>query len=330
MSATSGCIHKLFEQQVTYRPEAIAIESNSTAWTYLKLESFSNQIANRLRRLGVARGSHVGACLSRSPSAVAAFLGILKAGGVFVPLDASFPIESIRFMVRDAQLKHFVVDSAGVEKLSRIPEVDRFFLNVEEINDTFSEAPDVPGAPSDLAYIMYTSGSSGAPKGIMIEHRGIVRLVSNPNYVNLSPEETILQLAPLSFDASTFEIWGALANGSRMVIVPGDKPSLSDIAKCLTQCIVTTLWLTSGLLNAMVDEHPHAFRRVRQLLAGGDVLSPHHVRRAIYAMENGCVINGYGPTENTTFTCCHRVRIEDTMASSIPIGVPINGTGSIS
>ncbi|MGA8595614.1 MAG: non-ribosomal peptide synthetase, partial [Bryobacteraceae bacterium] len=190
----------------------------------------------------------------------------------------------------------------------------------------FSEAPDVPGAPSDLAYIMYTSGSSGAPKGIMIEHRGIVRLVSEPNYVNLSPEETILQLAPLSFDASTFEIWGALANGSRLVIAPGEKPSLSDIARCLEQCKVTTLWLTSGLLNAMVDVHPRALWQVKQLLAGGDVLSPHHVRRAIDAMENGCVINGYGPTENTTFTCCHRVRMEDTIASSIPIGVPINGT----
>lgn len=326
MSATSGCIHKLFEQQVAERPQAVAVEWNSTAWTYLKLDSVSNQVANRLRRLGVARGSLVGACLSRSPHAIAAFLGILKASGAFVPLDAGFPVESIRYMIRDAQLRHFVVDSAGAQKLSGIPDGDRFFLNVEEESNESSEAPDVAGDPSDLAYIMYTSGSSGAPKGIMIEHRGIVRLVSKPNYVNLSPEETILQLAPLSFDASTFEIWGALANGAKVAIAPGEKPSLSDIAVCLDQCRVTTLWLTSGLLNAMVDEHPRAFRRVRQLLAGGDVLSPHHVRRAIEAMENGCVINGYGPTENTTFTCCHRVRTEDTLASSIPIGVPIGGT----
>jgi amino acid adenylation domain-containing protein len=326
MSATSGCIHKLFEQQVTERPEAIAIQSNTSTWTYSKLESSSNQIANRLRGLGVVPGSLVGACLSRSPSAIAAFLGILKAGAAFVPLDPGYPIESIRFMVRDTQLKYFVVDSTGATKLSNIPDTDRFFTDVEELGDESSKAPDVPGAPSDLAYIMYTSGSSGAPKGIMIEHRSVVRLVSKPNYVNLSPKETILQLAPLSFDASTFEIWGALANGARLVIAPGLTPSLSDIAECLDQCNVTTLWLTSGLLNAMVDEHPTAFRRVRQLLAGGDVLSPHHVRRAIQAMKNGCLINGYGPTENTTFTCCHRVRIEDTTAPSIPIGTPINGT----
>jgi amino acid adenylation domain-containing protein len=326
LQPVSWRVHELFEQQVAERPEAVAIESTSTAWTYLKLESCSNQIANRLRKLGVARGSLVGACVSRSPSAIAAFLGILKTGGAFVPIDADFPLESIRFMVRDTQLKHFVVDSAGADKLGGIPDDGRFFLHIDQIAGESCEAPDVPGSASDLAYVMYTSGSSGAPKGIMIEHRGIVRLVSQPNYASLSPDETILQLAPLSFDASTFEIWGALANGAKLVIAPGEKPSLSDIAACLRQSRVTTLWLTSGLLNAMVNEHPEVFRGVRQLLAGGDVLSPHHIRRAIEAIGSGCVINGYGPTENTTFTCCHRVRIEDTKTPSIPIGVPINGT----
>jgi thioesterase domain-containing protein/acyl carrier protein len=144
--------------------------------------------------------------------------------------------------------------------------------------------------------------------------------------MSITPGDVFVQLAPLSFDASTLEIWAPLLNGARVVVPPPEMNGLADIADSLTRHQVTTLWLTSGLFNAMVDEFPNALRNLKQLLAGGDVLSPTHVRRAMEAMESGCVINGYGPTENTTFTCCHRIREEDTLRATIPIGRPIRGT----
>ena len=139
-----------------------------------------------------------------------------------------------------------------------------------------------------------------------MEHRGIIRLVCDPGYMSIGPDDVFIQLAPLSFDASTLEIWAPLLNGAKLVVPPPEMNSLADIADSLSRYQVTSLWLTSGLFNAMVDEYPEALRNLKQLLAGGDVLSPSHVRRAMDAIGSGRVINGYGPTENTTFTCCHQ------------------------
>jgi amino acid adenylation domain-containing protein len=182
----------------------------------------------------------------------------------------------------------------------------------------------VASTPDDVAYVMYTSGSTGTPKGVRIPHRGIVRLVIDPTYVTLGPAETVLHAAPIAFDASTFEIWGALLTGARLVLAP-PAPTLADLATTIARHHVTTLWLTASLFHLMVDEHLPALRGVRQLLAGGDVLSPPHVARAVAALGAGAVINGYGPTENTTFTCCHAITAADAQGA-IPIGRPIAGT----
>ena len=178
----------------------------------------------------------------------------------------------------------------------------------------------------DLAYVMYTSGSTGTPKGVAIPHRGVVRLVKDTNYASFSPDETFLQLAPISFDASTFEIWGALLNGGKLVVMPPAPPSLEDIGNAIRQHGVTTLWLTSGLFNAMVDERLHDLRPLRQLLAGGDVLSVPHVRKALLELKHTRLINGYGPTESTTFACCHTIAPNTPLGGAIPIGKPIANT----
>jgi amino acid adenylation domain-containing protein len=325
-STSPASVPSLFAQRASETPHAVAIRTESVTWSYNDLDRLSNQIAAKLLRLGAGRGYLVGVMLRRGPQAVAAMLGILKAGAAYVPLDVTHPVEWLRFILTDTALEFVIASVEPSRNLGSLLKDVPNIIHVEEASEENAFAPDVIVEASDLAYVMYTSGSTGNPKGVMIEHRGIVRLVSNPNYVSISAADRFLQLAPLSFDAATFEIWAPLLNGARLSIMPPEAPSLSEIAEAVERQQITVLWLTSGLFNAMVDEFPNAFRNVKQLIAGGDVLSPPHVRKAMEVMQDGCFINGYGPTESTTFACCHRVRVEDTAASSIPIGLPVSGT----
>jgi len=182
------------------------------------------------------------------------------------------------------------------------------------------------GCPTDLAYVMYTSGSTGRPKGVMVENRAVVRLVRNTNFCHFGPDEVFLLFAPVSFDASTLEIWGPLLTGGRLVVMPPQAASLQEVGRVIRENSVTTLWLTAGLFHLMVDERLDDLRPIRQLLAGGDVLSARHVRQVLDNIPDGCLINGYGPTENTTFTCCHSMRVGDRIPDSVPIGRPISNT----
>jgi len=172
---------------------------------------------------------------------------------------------------------------------------------------------------------MYTSGSTGRPKGVVIPHRGVLRLVRDATFMTFGPDTCFLQLAPASFDAATLEIFGPLLNGGRLALMPPGPPSLEGIASALRRHRVTTLWLTSGLFHAMVDERLDDLGALRELLAGGDVLLPSHVARVLGRWPSLRLINGYGPTENTTFTTCHTIR-EVEPRRSIPIGKPIEGT----
>jgi aspartate racemase len=230
-------------------------------------------------------------------------------------------------MVEDSGPLALVTDS---ELLARLPEVAAPVVLVDTDRDAIAARPtrdpDRSATPDDLAYVTYTSGSTGTPKGVMVAHRGVVRLVVSADYVDVSPEDVFLQFAPISFDASTFEIWAPLLNGARVALADPENLSLPEVRHALEHYGVTVLWLTASLFNIVIEANPPELRTVRQLLAGGDALSVGHVTEALARLPETRLINGYGPTENTTFTCCHPVDELPTVASSVPIGRPIANT----
>jgi amino acid adenylation domain-containing protein len=305
-------VHSLFAEEAARRPEAIALVESDRSVTYGELDRRGNRLAARLRAQGIGRGAMVALSAGRSIETVVGMLGILKAGAVYVPIDPTWPAERVAFMLGDADVT-VSLTPAAITEATLAP-------------GGGTEGPVDEISAEAAAYVMYTSGSTGAPKGSRIPHRAIVRLVRGTNYVTLDENETILQLAPISFDASTFEIWGALLNGARLVIAPTPEPSLAEIGALIRRHQVTTMWLTASLFHLMVDERLEDLAPLRQLLAGGEALALPQVLRAAKRLEHGRVVNGYGPTENTTFTCCHTVDPDRVYRSSIPIGRPIANT----
>ena len=324
------CIHQIFEQQVEQRPEAIALKFRDQQMTYRQLNERANQVAHRLRELGVGPEVMVGTLLERSLEMIVGLLAILKAGGAFVPLDATYPTERLAFMAADTKAPVTLTQNSVAQRLSDQNWSRMVIVKLDgdtgELDRRSTLNPAGLATAESLAYVMYTSGSTGRPKGVMVGHRAVVRLVKNTNYVNLTEQETFLQFSPISFDASTLEIWGPLLNGGSLAIMPPDVQSLAEIGAAIRTHGVTSMWLTAGLFNVMVEQRLEDLQPLRQLLIGGDALSPLHVRRALEALPQCRLINGYGPTEGTTFTCCHTISGEDAQGSSIPIGRPIANT----
>ncbi len=322
-------VAELFGVQAAQNPGAVAIVEDAGAVTYGELERRANQLARYLVRRGLQPGTLVGVCVERSAATLVALLGILKAGGAYVPLDTDYPVARLEFMVQDTAAPLIVTLEqhrglfAGGVAAARLVCLDALAadLAAEAVED-----PRVTVTPEMPVYVMYTSGSTGQPKGVVIPQRGVVRLVCNPDYVTLGPREVILHNAPLAFDASTFEIWGALLNGGCVALLPAGPVSLTEIGEAIRRHGVTTLWLTAGLFHLMVEERLEDLRPLRQLLAGGDVLSPEKVRKVLQGLPDCRLINGYGPTENTTFTCCHTVTRTEALAGGVPIGRPVANT----
>ncbi|HEY0510562.1 MAG TPA: amino acid adenylation domain-containing protein [Thermoanaerobaculia bacterium] len=298
---------ELFARQVERAPDAVALVHAGEILTYRELDARAGEIAGRLRPLGVGADVPVALALPRSFDLIATILGILKAGGAYVPLDPSHPRERIAQLVRDSGAA-VLVTPEGVIPVKP------------------AAGPAATAHADSLAYIMYTSGSTGLPKGVAVTHRNVARLVLGTDYARFGPDEVFLQLAPTSFDASTLEIWGPLLNGGRLVLPPEGRLSLAELGAIVRGEGVTTLWLTAGLFHQMVDEEIGGLAGVRQLLAGGDVVAPDRVRRALESLPGAVVINGYGPTEGTTFSACHRIAAPDDVGVTVPIGRPIANT----
>jgi amino acid adenylation domain-containing protein len=321
-------IGEVFEEQVSRSPNALAVVYGEDSLTYGELDARANRLAHHLRGLGVGPEVLVGLCVERSLEMVVAVLGILKAGGAYVPLDPEYPSQRLAFMLEDTGAPVLLVQSWLEERLppygGRVVRLDTERGLIE------GEASTPVGAEVDggsLAYVMYTSGSTGVPKGVCVEQRSVVRLVKSTNYLAFGAQEVFLQFAPMSFDASTLELWGALLNGSKLVVYPAGPASLEGLGEEIRRRGVTVLWLTGALFRQMVDDDLDALRGVRQLLAGGEALSVPHVKRMLSCLGEGQrLVNGYGPTENTTFTCCHVMAAGSEVGVTVPIGRPISNT----
>lgn len=322
-----SAIHSIFEEQAQRTPSAIALVFQDTQLVYDALNRRANQLARRLQKLGVARDVPVGVWMERSSEMVIALLAILKAGGAYVPLDPSYPAERLALMIDDTQMPVILTQERPENSVTlAAPTAQLLCVNAKGFADEDDANLESNVRAEDLAYVMYTSGSTGTPKGVAVPHRAVVRLVRETDYASFSSDETFLQLAPISFDASTFEIWGPLLNGGKLVVAPPASPTLEEIGRAIGEHDITTLWLTAGLFNAMVDERLRDLRPLRQLLAGGDVLSVAHVGKALRELKNTRLINGYGPTESTTFACCHTIAPDAPFDRAIPIGQPIANT----
>jgi aspartate racemase len=321
-------VAQLFERRAKEHAGKVALICGERRLTYAELNRKANRLARKLRDLGIRHESMVGVCLERSAELIVAVLAVLKAGGAYVPVDAEYPSERISYMLADTQTSVMVTQRSLAAVTSGSGSTHLIFIeDIQPDSDSSAqENLESISGPESLAYVLYTSGSTGRPKGVLVENRSIVRLVFNTNYCRFGPEEVFLQFAPISFDASTFEIWGALLHGATLVIMPAGANSLAQIGKAIREHNITTAWLTGGLFNVFVDERIEDLKPLQQLLAGGDVLSARHVRRVLEAFPHLTLINGYGPTEGTTFTCCHVMRHGDQVPDSVPIGRPISNT----
>jgi amino acid adenylation domain-containing protein len=316
-------LHEIFAARAASTPSAVAVESAELVLTCRELDTWADDIAARLVSEGVHPGDRVAVCLHRSAALVASMLGVLKAGATYVPVEPGEPGPRLAEMLTDADVALVVCDRDTEDALRPLP------AKVTEVGDPTTRRPsgaprvDVAGGPDDLAYLMYTSGSTGRPKAVMVEHRNVANLVTRPTYVSLGPDDRVLQLASVAFDAATFEIWGALLGGARLVLAPPGALTAKEVGDVVRRWGVTVLWLTAALFHRQVDEDVEAFRGVRTVLAGGDVLSVTHVRRLMAAVPECEIVNGYGPTEATTFTCCYRVTPGERLGHAVPIGRPI-------
>ncbi|MDB6037006.1 MAG: amino acid adenylation enzyme/thioester reductase family protein, partial [Verrucomicrobiales bacterium] len=322
-------IHSLVEQQAFKTPAAIAVEYGKEKLTYAELNLRANQLAHYLHGLGVRKGQLVGLCVERSPSMVVGMLGILKAGAAYVPLDPGYPQERLALMTKDTKMPVLVTEE---KSRLQIPSSNLKVVCIDtdrrKIAQHASTAPSEQSSSGDLAYVIYTSGSTGKPKGVAIPHRGVTRLVCNTNYIQLGPEDRVAQASTPSFDAATFEIWGPLLTGGRIVGISKDVAlSPIDFAAQIRERQISTLFLTTALFNQLESEAPDAFATVKQILFGGEAVDPKWVR-SILLGGNGPrrLLHVYGPTENTTFSTWFEVKSVAADATTVPIGRPLSNS----
>ena len=319
----------LFEDIVAAGPEAVALIDGDARLTYRQLNQRANQLARRLISNGVGPGVRVGLALERSASAIIAMLAVLKAGAAYVPLDMAYPPERIRFMIEDSALATVVTDGAGRQRLAVATRTVCVDVDDERSGISQESAHNLPdhATGASIGYVMYTSGSTGQPKGVETPQRAVVRLVRNTNYVDIGPTDIVGHVANIAFDAATFEVWGALLNGARLVILASDIILSPDaFADAIRRHKISALFLTSALFNLVAMQRPDTFATLRYLIVGGDAVDPRWARAVLQGGRPRYLVNGYGPTESTTFAITHAIEDVPDDASLVPIGRPIANT----
>ncbi len=314
---------RLFEAQVARAPAAVALRCDGRATSYRALDEAANRIAHALLARGLRPDTPVGLCAPRSTAWVAGMLGILKAGGGYLPLDPCDPAPRLRQMLEDSSAALCLTSGEGGQKLAGSGVA---LLALEEaLRAGPTHSPGIAVGPQQLAYVVYTSGSTGRPKGVAVAQSAVVRLVYGA-YCRFGPDRVFLHAAAPTFDATTFELWGALLHGARVVLAPPERSAFGELPRLIAAEGVTTAWLTASLFNQLVDlEQIGPLRGLDELLIGGEALSPPHVARTRELLPETALINGYGPTEGTTFTTTFRIPPAPG-AGPLPIGRPIANT----
>ncbi|UCJ07702.1 amino acid adenylation domain-containing protein [Chitinophaga pendula] len=328
----AGGLVPLFEKQVIVQPEAVALVSGADAVSYASLNRQANRLAFYLRQRGVERNVPIPICIDRSINMIAGILGILKAGGAYLPLTPSYPPERILQLLEGINYP-VVITLASHRPLlmsAGIPEERLVCLDTAAGLISDLPADNLPGltpegaAPDDLACIMYTSGSTGRPKGVMITHRNISSMLWASKHLMIKASESVLSTGAITFDATLFEYWCTLLNGGRLVLC--EQALLLDssyLREAISYHGIKKMWFTSSWLNQLVEHDIRVFENLDTVITGGDKLSLYHIRRLLSAYPRLSIINGYGPTENTTFSLLHLVSHDD-MYGEIPIGLPLD------
>lgn len=324
----SKCIHELFEEQVEKTPNAIAVVYEDESLTYQQLNDRANQLAHYLQTLGVGAEVLVGICIERSPIMVVGLLAILKAGGAYIPLDPAYPQERLAYMLQDAKVPVLLTQQ---ELISQLPQTQARVVCLEidsEVISTYSqENPTSEASVHHLAYVIYTSGSTGQPKGVAVIHQAVNRLVCNTNYINLTAKHRVAQASNATFDAATFEIWGALLNGATLVGIAKDVLLAPlELATQLCKHQIDVLFVTTALFNQLVNQAPGIFKTLETVLFGGEAVDPTTVKAILQHQPPKRLLHVYGPTENTTFSSWYLVQEVPDKATNLPIGCPIANT----
>jgi tyrocidine synthetase III len=312
-------------------PAHTAVECDGRAMSYAELWSATQRLAHHLRHAyGVGRDARVAVMMDRSEQQLVATLAVLVAGGAYVPIDPDYPEERIRAMLDDTEPHAIVTEAAYLFDLGSA--TGKLFAMDIQASELATPERDLElvNEPDDLAYVMYTSGSSGRPKGVMVTHRGVARLVRDTDYVALSAEDRVLGLSSFCFDGSTFDVYAALLHGAALVIAQrGAILEPEALGALIRERGVTRLFVTTALFNTLVDHALDCFTTVGTVLFGGEQVSVEHVRAFVERHGSGRLVHVYGPTENTTFSTWHTVTAVDEGASTIPIGKPIANTSAL-
>ncbi len=313
----------LFEQTAQQYGQQLALLDTQIQLSYQTLNAKVNRLAHRLLSRGLKQGDIVAIALARDSMRIISLLAVIKVGAAYLGVELDTPKQRVKHLCDDAGVRLLIKQTSTELEISDLDEFDPFY----EIQQTASEDDLRLNIPdSAIAYISYTSGSTGVPKGVCVSHKNVMRLVLNNDFASITPADRFLQFAPLSFDASTFEIWGALLNGASLSVLDQPQPNLRQLGTAIKQQGVSILWLTAGLFHQMVDEQLEDLAQLRQLLAGGDVISAAHVAKLIKRYPAIGFVNGYGPTENTTFSCCQRVTANSALATGVAIGKAIGNS----
>ena len=318
----AGTVAGLFAAQVRRAPGAAALVADGIELSYAELDARANALAHRLVALGVGVEDRVGVLVERSPDLVVAVLAVVKAGGAYVPIDVRAPAERMRLVLAEAGASVLLTDRTWEPTGATVHSGPVVVVGGESSPGSLStEPPAVAVHPDNLVYVEYTSGSTGVPKGVAVRHRDVVALAFDPLFSDA--HERVLVHSPLAFDASTYELWVPLLRGGQVVVAPPSDVDVDMLRRMIGEYGVTGLWLTSGLFRMVAQDAPDCLAGLREVWTGGDVVPADAVRRVLAACPGLVVVDGYGPTETTTFATSYRMPDAGSVPDTVPIGSPV-------